>query len=159
MVRSDTRPVSAAWAIGFIGVLLLAACSSVTPPTAQNIAGLSPDARVTMDETFVLGFAKGSGTLDFQGQTHPFSVLGAIVGPGGGYSKIRAAGEVYKLTNLANFPGRYIQGTGPAGLTKAGTGDLWLQNSSGVIMHLRDTETGALLSLGRDAIYIRMASQ
>ena len=160
MVAFDGRFASAlAGAMALIGMVSLAACSSLTPPTAQNIAGVSPDGRVTMDETFVLGFAKGSGTLDFQGQTHPFTVLGAIVGPGGGYSKIKAGGEVYKLTKLADFPGRYIQGTGPAGLTKAGSGDLWLQNSAGVIMHLRDTETGAMLSLGRDAILIRMAPQ
>ena len=150
---------SAASTVALLGTLALAACSSVTPPTAQSIAGLSPDGRVTMNETFVLGFAKGSGSLDFQGQTYPFTVLGTVVGPGGGYSKIKAGGEVYKLTKVADFPGRYIQGTGPAGLAKAGTGDLWLQNSSGVIMHLRDTETGAILSLGRDAILIRMASQ
>ena len=76
MARSEARSVSVtASAIVLIGVFSLAACSALKPPTEQSIAGQSPDARVTLDETFVLGFAKGSGTLDFQGQTHPFTVL------------------------------------------------------------------------------------
>ena len=32
----------------------------------------------------------------------------------------------------------------------------WLQNNTGVIMHLQGTSTGAMLTLGKDEIYIRM---
>ena len=158
MAIQEARPISAgAGVVALIGVLSLAACSALKPPTAQSIAGLSPDGHVTLDETFVVGFAKGSGRLVYQGHTYPFTVLGGVLGPGGGYSKIKAAGEVYRLTTVSDFPGRYTQGTGAAGLTKAGPGDLWLENGSGVIMHLRDTESGAMLTLGRDEILVRMA--
>jgi hypothetical protein len=36
---------------------------------------------------------------------------------------------------------------------------LWLQNSAGVIMHLQGTENGAMLTLGKEEIFIRMAQQ
>ena len=54
---------------------------------------------MTVSETFVAGLAKGSGTLSYQGQAYPFTILGSVTGPGGGLSKIDAAGEVYKLTS------------------------------------------------------------
>jgi hypothetical protein len=34
---------------------------------------------------------------------------------------------------------------------------LWLENSAGVIMHLQGASTGAMLTLGKDEIFIRMA--
>jgi hypothetical protein len=135
----------------------LGACSALTPPTAKSIEGLSPAGTVNLRETFVTGAAEGSGTLDYQGQRYPFRLVGTVLGPGGGLSKINAAGDVYKLSSVADFPGRYTQGTGAAGLARAGAGDLWLQNSAGVIMHLKDTSSGALLTLGRDEILIRMS--
>lgn len=158
MAKSGCHVVSrSANAVALMGVLSLAVCSALTPPTAKSIAGLSPDGEVTLDETFVTGVAEGSGRLHYQGQTYPFIVVGTVLGPGGGLSKIRAAGEVYKLSSVADFPGRYTQGTGAAGLAKSGAGDLWLGNSAGVIIHLKDTSSGAMLTLGRDEIFIRMS--
>ena len=158
MATFGARPASAsASAVTLFGMLSIAACSALTPPTAKSIAGLSPDGTVVMDETFVAGAAEGSGKLHYQGRTYPFILVGAVLGPGGGLSKIKAGGEVYKLNNVSDFPGRYTQGTGAAGLARSGAGDLWLQNGSGVIMHLEDTSSGAMLTLGRDEIFIRMS--
>lgn len=134
-----------------------AGCSSV--PTEQNIAGLSPSGSVTITEDFVTGLGGGSGTLYYEGQAYPFKVVGSVVGPGGGVEKITASGSVYKLTSLADFPGRYVQGTGAAGFSTSGSSDLWLENKAGVIMHLQGTNSGAMLTLGREAIFIRMAQQ
>ena len=152
--RSAARAASTLAALAIL--LSAAACSALTPPTATSIEGLSPDGRVKLSEKFLTGVAEGSGTLDFQGRTYPFILVGSVLGPGGGLSKIQAAGDVYKLASVADFPGRYTQGTGAAGLTRSGAGELWLRNSSGVIMHLTDTSSGALLTLGRDEILIRM---
>ena len=138
-------------------VLAIAGCSGLSAPTPQSIAGLSPSGSVTITEDFVTGVGGGSGTLDFQGRTYPFKVVGTVVGPGGGVEKISASGPVYKLTNAADFPGRYTQSAGPAGLSTSGGSDLWLQNSAGVVMHLQGTSTGAMLSLGRDEIFVRMS--
>jgi hypothetical protein len=41
-------------------------------------------------------------------------------------------------------------------LGNASTGDLWLQNANGVIMHLAAKRQGLMLSLGGDAVVIQM---
>jgi hypothetical protein len=138
--------------------LTMAGCSGMmNTPTAQNIAGLSPSGNVTITEDFVAGVGGGSGTLSFQGQTYPFRFAGTVAGPGGGVEKISASGPVYKLASVADFSGRYTQSTGKAGFSSSGSSDLWLENNAGVIMHLEGTSTGAMLTLGKDEIIIRMA--
>jgi hypothetical protein len=99
----------------------------------------------------------GSGTLYFEGHTYPFRFVGTVAGPGGGVEKISASGPVYKLASVGDFGGRYTQSTGKAGLSSSGSSDLWLENSAGVIMHLQGASTGAMLTLGKDEIIIRMA--
>jgi hypothetical protein len=42
------------------------------------------------------------------------------------------------------------------GLSSSGSSDLWLENNAGVIMHLEGTSSGAMLTLGKDEIFIRM---
>jgi hypothetical protein len=139
-------------------MLAMAGCSGMmNTPTAQNIAGLSPSGSVTITEDFVTGVGGGSGTLEYQGRTYPFKVIGTVAGPGGGVEKISASGPVYKLASVSDFVGRYTQSTGKAGLSSSGSSDLWLENSAGVIMHLQGTSTGAMLTLGKDEIFIRMA--
>jgi hypothetical protein len=100
----------------------------------------------------------GKGTLYYEGQAYAFQVVGSVFGPGG-VEKITASGPVYKLASLSDFAGRYAQGTGAGGFSSSGSSDLWLQNEHGVIMHLQGTSSGAMLSLGREAIYIRMPQQ
>jgi hypothetical protein len=139
-------------------VLATAGCSGMmNTPTAQNIVGLSPSGNVTITEDFVTGVGGGSGTLEYQGRTYPFKVVGTVAGPGGGLEKISASGPVYKLASVSDFAGRYTQSTGKAGLSSSGSSDLWLENSAGVIMHLEGSSTGAMLTLGKDEIFVRMA--
>jgi hypothetical protein len=139
-------------------VLAIAGCSEMMKaPTAQRVAGLSPSGNVTITEDFIAGLGGGSGTLEYQGRTYPFKVIGTVAGPGGGVEKISAFGPVYKLASVSDFAGRYTQSTGKAGLSSSGSSDLWLENSSGVIMHLQGTSSGAMLTLGKDEIFIRMA--
>jgi hypothetical protein len=105
MDGSRVRSVSpAASALALIGIVSLAACSALNPPTAKSIAGLSPDGTVAMDETFVAGAAEGSGKLHYQGQTYPLILVGAVMGPGGGLSKIRAGGEVIQAQQRLGLP-------------------------------------------------------
>jgi hypothetical protein len=111
-------------------VLAIAGCSGMNVPTAQSIAGLTPSGSVTVNETFAAGSGGGRGTLSFNGGTYPFTLVGAVVGPGGA-ERVTAAGEVYKLTNLQDFNGRYTQSSGAAGLSRGGAGELWLENNAG----------------------------
>jgi hypothetical protein len=153
-----TRTAPSIKAALLAAVLATAGCSGMmNTPTAQNIAGLPPSGNVTITEDFLAGLGGGSGTLEYQGRTYPSKVVGAVAGPGGGLEKISASGPVYKLASVADFPGRYTQSAGKAGLSSSGSSDLWLENSAGVIMHLQGTSTGALLTLGKDEIFVRMA--
>jgi len=143
-----------------VTLLSVAACQS-TPiptkvPTAESIAGLSPDGAVTMTEAFVGGFGGGKGVLTYRGKKYPFRLVGSVIGPGS-VSKLSVAGEIYKLDDISHFPGAYAQGTGKAGLETSGASELWLENKAGVVMHLTGTSTGVTLSLGRDEIFIQMA--
>ena len=138
-------------------VLTMTGCAGMmNTPTAQSVAGVPPSGNVTITEDFVAGFGGGTGTLEYQGRTYPFKVLGTVAGPGGGVDKITASGPVYKLASVTDFPGRYTQSTGKAGFSSSGSSDLWLENSAGVIMHLQGTSSGAMLTLGKDEILIRM---
>ena len=83
-------------------------------------------------------------------------MVGTVAGPGGGLEKISASGPVYKLANASDFGGRYTQSTGKAGFSSSSSSDLWLENSAGVIMHLQGTSSGAMLTLGKDEIFVRM---
>jgi len=144
---------------GFAVATMLGAagCSALNVPTTQSIQGLTPSGTVSLDETFVAGYGGGHGTLTFNGQTYPFLLVGSVIGPGGA-DRITASGEVYKLSQAADFAGRYTQGSGQAGLSQGGAGQLWLQNNAGVIMHLYSTSTGVLLSIGKEEILIRLSS-
>jgi hypothetical protein len=154
-----TRRVGAcARAVVLLAALVgLSACGAgMKPPTAADIAGLAPSGTVTLSETFVVAVGEGKGTLNFQGGSYPFRLVGGIVGPAFSLSELHVSGEVYKLNKVSDFAGAYAQRSGPPGLQESSAGDLWLQNSNGVVMHLTGKAQGATLSLGRDEIYVQM---
>jgi hypothetical protein len=97
----------------------------------------------------------GSGILTYQGQTYPFRIVGLGVG-GLGVSTVDAEGEVYDLTNLAEFPGAYAAGQYGAVVGTASVGDIWLKNERDVVLHLKAKREGLMLSVGADAIDIRL---
>ncbi len=139
----------------------MAACSDsgamkVGPAAVQ---GLTPDGTVDMSQVQVAYIGSGgggSGTLYYKGKAYPFTVGGLGVG-GIGASTLEATGEVYKLNNIADFPGAYVQGRYGFALGSESAGDLWLQNDAGVILHLKAKRTGLMLSLGGDAVVISMS--
>jgi hypothetical protein len=162
MSRNDNRctmnmVASSLRGIALAAVLSAAGCSALNVPNAQNIQGLTPSGTVSLTETFVAGYGGGSGTLTFNGQNYPFRLIGSVIGPGGA-DRITASGEVYKLSNVNDFAGRYTQGSGAPGLSESGHGQLWLQNNAGVIMHLYSTSSGVLLSIGKEEILIQLSS-
>ena len=153
----SNRPVRSLKAMLVAAVLAITGCAGMmNTPTPQSIAGVPPAGNVTITEDFVAGFGGSSGTLEYQGRTYPFKVVGTVAGPGGGVDKITASGPVYKLASVGDFAGRYTQSTGKAGFSSSGSSDLWLENNSGVIMHPEGTSSGAMLTLGKDEIFIRM---
>src|SRR6516164_7773359 len=146
-----------------LAALALAGCNSVSNPiptqvpTAQSVAGLTPSGTVTMTQIFAGGMGVGTGALTFKGKTYPFKLLGSVVGPGS-ISKISVTGDVYKLDDTSQFSGAWVEGTGAMGLETSQTGDVWLENKAGVIMHLTGTQTGVTLSLGRNELLIKLGN-
>jgi hypothetical protein len=138
-----------------------------TPPTVggmpkledtPSLEGKAPSGFVEMREVEVAYLASaggGKGTLAFRGQTYPFEIAG-LGGGGIGASTIDASGEVYNLTDVAQFPGAYDERRSGVAFGGGGGGDLWLENNSGVIMHLKARSEGLMLSLGADVVDIRM---
>ena len=144
-------------ALALASVLALAGCaSSPVPtevPTSQSVQGLVPSGTVTMTEVFAGGAGVGTGVLTFKGKTYPLKLIGTVVGQ---RVQARRGWRRSQADDISQFSGVYIQGTGQIGLETSGTGDLWLQNKAGVVMHLTGTQTGVTLSLGRDEIIIEL---
>jgi hypothetical protein len=148
-----------AGALALAALVLLAGCSSSVKVGPEAVAGLAPSGTVDMSQVqaaFIGSGGGGTGTLFFSGRSYPFTVGGLGIG-GIGASTVEAAGEVYKLNSVAQFPGAYAQGRYGFALGNTSGGDLWLQNEAGVIMHLRAKRTGLMLSLGGDAVLISLS--
>jgi len=136
-------------------LLCLAGCNTQSDP---DIEGRTPDGTVTMtmaQAAFIGSGSGGSGTLNFRGRTYNFTVGGAGLG-GIGASTIQAEGEVYGLTDVAQFPGAYAQGRVGFALGNRSAGNLWLRNGNNVVMALHAARQGLMLSLGADAILISL---
>jgi|SRR5271166_283782 len=139
-------------------LLVLTACHQSTPGPETKFQGQTPSGSVEMHQVqaaYIASAGGGSGTLFFRGRSYPFTVGGAGIG-GVGASTIDAEGDVYNLNNVYQFAGTYAQGRYGFVIGTQSAGDLWLQNESGVVMHLRAKRTGLMLSLGGDAVVITM---
>jgi hypothetical protein len=125
-------------------------------PTEANIRGLRPSGYVTMNQAFVSGFGAGDGVLTFRGRSYPFTLTGSLIGLGA-ISTLQASGEVYKLRDVSQFSGPWIQGTGSLAITTRANGELWLENRNGVVMRLTAAQAGLTFSEGRYELYIQLS--
>ena len=158
MTRTRMARGSLGGAAALAALIALAGCA--TPPTgvptAADIRGLKPSGAARVTEFFVSGSGIGRGTLVFRGRTYPFVLTGELIGLGA-VTTLEASGEVYNLKDPAQFPGAWIQGTRNLAISGTATGDLWLKNNNGVIMHLVATNAGLILSTGRFEVFIELA--
>jgi hypothetical protein len=147
--------------IVFAALVLLAGCRVFTDDAGSvSSVSLTPNERPTATITlqsvsaaFIGSGQGGEGTLYFKGKAYPFYVGGLGIG-GIGASTINASGEVYRLKNLADFPGAYSQVRYGAVAGTASAGEMWLNNPEGVIIHLDTKREGLMLTLGGDAMAI-----
>lgn len=151
---------SARTVAGLLGALLLATFLALNlagdgAATAEDLKK-SGTVRIEQVQIAFIGSGNlGGGTLKFGGKSYNFTVGGLGIG-GIGISKITATGNVYNLGNLAHFPGAYVQGRYGAVIGDVSTGKLWLKNSNGVVLELKAEREGLALSLGGDAVYIKL---
>ena len=137
-----------------------AAIALATRPAAaqQPAPAEAPSGTVTMEQTQISLLANagwGHGALTYQGHTYRFRLHNLGVG-GIGYSKLSARGNVFGLTKVEDFSGLYgVLRAGAVAANDQLRGGIWLQNSSGVRMHLVPTRTGLALNLGADGLVIQ----
>jgi len=137
----------------FLAAICILALGFPTPASANDLV---PSGAVTIEQVqiaFIGSGNLGGGTLLIGGQKYSFSVGGLGIG-GFGVSKMEAYGTVYNLKNIADFAGGYVQARYGLAVGTLSTGELWLQNSRGVVLQLKAKRTGLALSLGGDAVYI-----
>jgi hypothetical protein len=130
--------------IACTGVLLLAACASITTPPSTPASGT---VRIKEWSAAYYGSAStGKGTLNYHGQSHHFTIS-AVGAGGGGAQEISASGKVYYLNNLSDFSGTY---TGISkGLTLIeGHMHAKLTNPNGVTLYIAGETEGLASSLG-----------
>ncbi len=137
--------------VSVIAVLMYLAYSS--PAVAQNV----PSGTITISEKefgFIIGGSEGRGTLNYQGAEYFFKLSGIKVG-GMGVAKISAAGEVYDLFDLSQFPGTYVAGDYGIALG-GGAGGVVLKNENGVLLKLHSTMEGVDLNVGVSGITVKL---
>ena len=159
MTKQTVKRMVARFALVNACVLYLAGCVGNVALGPDAVKGQTPDGNVEMQEVqaaYIGSGSAGTGILFLRGAQYPFTVGGVGVG-GFGLSTIDAMGEVYNLRDLGQFPGTYGQARYGFAIGTASGGDLWLQNESGVILHLKAKRTGLMLSLGGDAVVISMS--
>jgi hypothetical protein len=95
----------------------------------------------------------GGGTLTYQGKSYPFTIGG--LGYGGlGASSMIAGGEVFHMDDISQFEGVYGQARYGFAFDDESSGQLWMQNPNGVLIHVVAEREGYQLALGGDGIVI-----
>jgi hypothetical protein len=131
------------------GLLLLSS-------TSAHAADLVRSGTITIEQVQVAFIGSGNlggGTLTVGGTRYNFSIGGLGIG-GFGVSKMECTGTVYNLKNLNDFPGGYVQARYGMAVGQSGGGQLWLENTKGVVIEVKAKRSGLALSLGGDAVYI-----
>jgi hypothetical protein len=133
------------------------ACLLINAPAgAQSRPAGQPSGTVSIRQVqvaFIGSGAIGGGTLRFNKRTYDITVGGLGIG-GIGASRLTATGSVYRLSNVEDFTGAYLQIREGWAIGDQGRGTLWLRNAKGVIMRLATKRRGLQLSLGADGVLI-----
>jgi hypothetical protein len=158
-----TRRLHAAAAALWLAGLLAGGPSLVDRAAAQDGGGRrdpNPDASVEIEQVRVgvlaVGGSVGGGRLHYRGEEHAFRVRGLEFGTVG-VATLSARGEVFGLSRLEDFPGRYeeqVAPTPPGG--EGGPETRWLRNAAGVEMRLRTERGGGMLRIGPAGVTIEL---
>ena len=101
----------------------------------------------------IVGGAKGTGVLHFNGKDYKFKMSGASVG-GVGITKVDAVGTVYNLKDIKDFPGIYAgMGVGATAVEGAGASS-W--ENKGVVIKMKSKSEGLALNLGINSVNIEL---
>jgi hypothetical protein len=134
--------------------------STTTSTAAESQTGEWPSGSIHFEEWQVMAILAGNwghGTLGYNGKTYKFKVTG--MGAGGyGVDKLSATGEVYRLKDIADFPGKYSELRGGITLGK-GVGGLYIHNDNGVVIELKTHAEGVALSIGVEGMTFQLVDE
>ena len=142
--------------IARVSALVFACLMASAPASAQSRQFGPATGTVTIRQVqvaFIGSGAIGGGTLRFNKRNYDITVGGLGIG-GIGASRLTATGSVYRLANVEDFTGAYIQIREGWAVGDEGRGTLWLRNARGVVMRLATKRRGLQLSLGADGVLI-----
>ena len=135
----------------------LVALSCLMAVTLAVAAEPAPSGTVRISSKTVaigVGVSWGDGTLMFQGKSYAFSVDGLSV-VDLGVSDVTSSGEVFNLTNVADFSGVYT--AGEAGIAiGGGPTDTIMKNDRGVVIRLHGSQKGGRLTLAGGGVTLKI---
>jgi len=138
-------------------VAAVAAATCIFASPAMTLAAEEPDATLDFSGGTIaagIGYSWGKGVLHYQGQTFPVTLKGLSVATVGAGS-VKATGDVYHLSSVADFEGNYTAAS--AGVAVAGGGSVSaMQNQNGVVIKLRSTTQGLEFKLSVDGVAIAL---
>jgi hypothetical protein len=117
----------------------------------------TPDATFSLSAktaAAVVGYEWGSGTLQYKGADYPFAIKALNFLDVGG-ANIEATGEVYNLSKVEDFAGRYI-GVGAGAALVDGASSGAMQNHSGVVIHVHSNTKGAELKASVGTMEVKL---
>lgn len=133
-------------ALGCLGVFAMAVAAEPNPSGTVTVTSKAV--------AIGIGVTWGDGTLTYQGKTYAFSVDGLSV-VDLGISNITSSGEVFNLSNVADFSGNYA--AGEAGIAIAGgPSDTIMKNDKGVVIRLHGTQQGGRLTLAAQGVKFQL---
>jgi hypothetical protein len=151
-VRALSRTALAALAAGLS--LALAACGTGAGPVQSGVAQAPGTVELNnAPPNDVPPGGGGTGTVFFNGTLYRFAIGGLGV-EGSSIAIRQTSGQVYRLANIARFPGTYRRAPSASVIPGQSSGGLWLQNEYATIMHLNAPPQGRLPELGDDALRI-----
>jgi len=159
-MRNVIRIAAVLLAIAMVFGCASSKSSTTTPAATKSQTGEWPSGSIHFEEWQVMAMLAGSwghGTLGYNGKTYKFKVTG--LGAGGyGVDKLSATGEVYRLKDIADFPGKYSELRGGITLGK-GVGGFYIRNDNDVVIKLKTHAEGVALSIGATGLTIQMADE
>ncbi len=140
-------------------VLVAAALLTLTPLTLMASGHEKPSATIELIQWkvgFVIGGGGGSGTLNFQGDSHKLKIKGLRVGAVVGVSRADIKGEVFNLTNVKDIEGNY-KAFQTSGAFAGGPTKFWnLKNDKGVALKLQGAQAGLELALDYGGMWLKL---
>jgi len=128
--------------------------SAINPETPELIEAGTVEVEATQMR-LILGGAKGTGVLHFNGKDYKFKLSGASVG-GVGVTQVKGVGTVYNLNDIKDFPGTY-SGMGVGAVAVKGVGASTWQSTKGVVVKMKaEDASGLALNLGINAVDVEL---